>query len=88
MNYGYNRLIVPISEKYLLTVKGAGAYFNIGVKRMRRLAEDNIGVLSIFIGNRYLVIRQNLRNISAKLLRSDFVLSAVSSCYFSPSELS
>lgn len=52
-----NEPIVPISEKYLLTVKEAGAYFNIGVKRMRRLAEDNLGVLSIFIGNRYLVIR-------------------------------
>ena len=33
---------VPIHEKYLLTMKEASAYFNIGVKRLRRLAEDNI----------------------------------------------
>lgn len=52
-----NEPIVPIGEKYLLTVKEAGAYFNIGVKKMRRLAEDNLGVFSIFSGNRYLVIR-------------------------------
>lgn len=48
---------LPIGEKYLLTIKEAGAYFNIGVKKMRRLAEDNLGVFSVYSGNRYLVIR-------------------------------
>ena len=48
---------MPIGEKYLLTIKEAGAYFNIGVKKMRRLAEDNLGVFSVYSGNRYLVIR-------------------------------
>ena len=33
---------VLISEKYLLSIKEAGTYFNIGTKKMRRLAEDNL----------------------------------------------
>ena len=49
--------LLPIGDKYLLTIKEAGAYFNIGVKKMRRLAEDNLGVFSVYSGNRYLVIR-------------------------------
>ena len=44
-------------EKYLLTIKEAGEYFNIGVKKMRRLAEDNLGVFSVYSGNRYLINR-------------------------------
>ena len=45
------------SEKYLLTIKEAGEYFNIGVKKMRRLAEENLGVFSVYSGNRYLINR-------------------------------
>lgn len=60
--YGNNQTraesaIVAINEKYMLTIKEAGAYFNIGTKKMRRLAEDNIGRFAIFSGNRYLIIR-------------------------------
>ena len=29
---------VPLGEKYLLTVKEAAIYFNIGQKKMRRIA--------------------------------------------------
>ena len=32
---------VPINEKYTLTIKEASQYFNIGIKKMRRLAEEN-----------------------------------------------
>ena len=46
-------------EKYLLTIKEAGEYFNIGVKKMRRLAEENLGVFSVYSGNRYLINRTN-----------------------------
>ena len=31
--------LVPVSEKYTLTIKEAASYFNIGTKKMRRLAE-------------------------------------------------
>ena len=48
---------VPISEKYTLTIREAAVYFNIGMKKMRRLAEDNLGTFAVFSGNRYLIIR-------------------------------
>ena len=49
--------LVPVSEKYTLTIKEAASYFNIGTKKMRRLAEDNRGRFAVFSGNRYLIIR-------------------------------
>ena len=48
---------IPISEKHMLTVKEAAAYFNIGIKKMRRLAEENVGHFAVYSGNRYLIIR-------------------------------
>ncbi len=49
--------VVPISEKYMLTIREAAPYYNIGMKKLRRLAEDNLGVFSVYSGNRYLIIR-------------------------------
>mgnify|MGYP002510502814 CR=1 FL=1 len=48
---------VPVSEKYMLTIKEAAEYFSIGTKKMRRLAEDNLGRFAVYSGNRYLIIR-------------------------------
>lgn len=48
---------IPVSEKYMLTIKEASEYFNIGVKKMRRLAEDNLSRFAVYSGNRYLIIR-------------------------------
>ena len=48
---------IPIGERYTLTVKEAAQYFNIGIKKMRRLTEENLGVFAVFSGNRYLIIR-------------------------------
>ena len=62
-----NETQLKVSEKYLLTIKEAGDYFNIGVKKMRRLAEDNIGGFSIYNGNRYLVIRQKFEEYILEL---------------------
>lgn len=50
-------VMVPVSEKYMLTIREASVYFNIGIKKMRRLAEDNAGRFAVFSGNRYLIIR-------------------------------
>ena len=50
--------LVPVSEKYTLTIKEAASYFNIGTKKMRRLAEENTGRFSVFSGNKYLIIRK------------------------------
>ena len=34
---------IPISEKYMLTIYEASAYFNIGVKKLRRtMKEDSL----------------------------------------------
>ena len=48
---------LALSEKYMLSINEAGAYFNNGVKKMRRLAEDNLGSFAVYSGNRYLIIR-------------------------------
>ena len=49
--------LVSVCEKYTLTIREAAVYFNIGIKKMRRLAEENTGRFSIFSGNKYLIIR-------------------------------
>lgn len=33
---------LPLSERYVLSIKESAAYFNIGIKKMRRLAEENL----------------------------------------------
>lgn len=48
---------LPVSEKYLLSIRESAACFNIGIKKMRRLAEDNLGGFAVFSGNRYLINR-------------------------------
>ena len=53
---------VSLSEKYALTLNEAAAYFNIGVKKLRRLTEENPGCFSIMNGNRLLIVRKNLRS--------------------------
>lgn len=50
-------ITMPVSEKYLLTIREAAVYFNIGIKKMRRLAENNLGGFAVFSGNRYLINR-------------------------------
>ena len=42
---------LPLGEKYMLTIKEAASYFNIGTKKMRRIAEDNLGNMAVFCGN-------------------------------------
>lgn len=48
---------IPICEKYLLTIKEASVYFNIGQKKLYVLAEDNLGRFAINNGNKFLIIR-------------------------------
>lgn len=57
---------LPISEKYTLTIKEAADYFSIGVKSMRRLAEDHLGMFSSYNGNRYLIIRSEFEEYLRK----------------------
>lgn len=53
-----NRIEVPIKDKYLLTIREAGAYFGLGTKYIRRMAEASEGGFAIFIGNKYMIIRR------------------------------
>ncbi len=48
---------VPICEKYLLTIKEASVYFNLGQKKLYSLADENLGRFAINNGNRVLIIR-------------------------------
>ncbi|MDE7444635.1 MAG: hypothetical protein K2N15_02845 [Lachnospiraceae bacterium] len=64
----YREIEIPISEKYMLTIKEASAYFNIGIKKMRRLAEDNTDSFAILMGNRYLIIRMRFEDYINSLL--------------------
>lgn len=46
-----------LKDKYMLTIKEAAFYFNIGTKKSRRIAEDHLGNISIFCGNRFMINR-------------------------------
>lgn len=52
-----DKIIVPVSEKYTLTVNEAAAYFNIGVKRLRRLLSENPGKFTVNCGSKQLIIK-------------------------------
>ena len=57
---------IPVNEKYMLSINEAAQYFGIGVKKMRRLAEDNLGVFAVYSGNRYLIIRSKFEEFLQK----------------------
>ena len=48
---------LPINERYMRAIKEAASYFNIGTKKMRRIAEDNLGNIAVFCANRFLIVR-------------------------------
>ena len=64
---GYELLI---SQKYMISIKEARAYFNIGVKKMRRLAETNEGDFALYSGNRYLICRPRFEEYLLKLMEN------------------
>ena len=47
---------MTVTDKYSLSIKEAARYFGIGVKKMLRLAEDNLGDFFVYSGDRYLII--------------------------------
>ena len=56
-----------LKDKYLLTIKEAAFYFNIGTKKMRRIVEDHLGDIAVFCGNRFLIVRPKFEDF---ILRS------------------
>lgn len=63
---------IPISEKYMLTIYEASVYFNIGVKKLRRMAENNEGRFAFYMGNRYLIVRTKFENYIEQLIMDEF----------------
>ena len=61
---------MPIQEKYMLSLKEAGVYFNIGIKKMRRMAELNEGGFALFNGNRWIICRPKFEEYLLKLMKS------------------
>ena len=47
-------------QKYVLTLKEVAAYFNIGEKALRRLAENKELHLAMIYGNKWLFIREEV----------------------------
>ncbi len=62
-------VIVSVCEKYTLTIKEPAEYFNIGIKKMRRLEEDNEDKFAIYMRNRYLFIRERFEQYIVNLSR-------------------
>ena len=48
---------IRTGEKYMLTIKEASVYFGIGIKQLRRMAENNVGSYSLKFGNRFMICR-------------------------------
>lgn len=48
---------IPIKDKFVLTVKEASEYSNIGVNRLSRMLDDPYCEFALFNGNRKLVKR-------------------------------
>jgi hypothetical protein len=57
---------MPVNEKYTLTAREAAAYFGIGIKKMRRLAEEHTDTFGIKCGNRFMVIRTKFEEFLAE----------------------
>lgn len=58
--------MVPVEKKYLLSIHEASDYFSIGTKKLRRLAEENLGRFAVYSGNRYLIIRTKFEHFIAE----------------------
>lgn len=58
---------IPLNEKYTLTITEAAAYFGIGIKKMRRLAEEYKTAFTVKSGNRRLIIRHRMEKYLDKV---------------------
>ena len=49
---------IQIRDKFCLTVEEASAYFNLGVKKIRQIAQEQNGNLSVLNGSKVLIKRK------------------------------
>ena len=67
-----NKKALQPRDKYILTIREAAMYFNIGIKKLRRLAEKYEGTFSLYMGNRYLIVRVKFEDYIDELLKAKF----------------
>ena len=54
---------IPTNEKYTLSVKDAASYFDIDEAKMRNMAQEGAGTLSVQCGRRILVLRERFEQM-------------------------
>lgn len=57
LNSTQSRVLMP-GEKYTLTVKEATAYFSIGEKKLRRIAEENPDAGFVLMNGSHMLIKR------------------------------
>ena len=68
---GSRKVEILVREKYMLTINEAAAYFSIGVKKLRRMAEDNEGKFVVTMGSRYLIVREKFEEYIDSLINRE-----------------
>lgn len=48
---------MEFKEKYMLTIKEAAQYYNIGTKALRRIAENGEKKIAVSCGNKIMILR-------------------------------
>lgn len=50
--------LVPVWERSNLTLEEAAAYFNIGINRIREMANENESIFVLWVGSRRMIKRK------------------------------
>lgn len=62
-----DRVEVPISQKYNLTLEEAAEYFNIGTNRLREITDENKTSMVIMVGTKRLIKRKKMEEYLDKI---------------------
>ena len=60
---------IPIQDRYMLSIREAIIYFNIGMKKLRRMVEDNAEEFVLYFGNRFLICRPKFEKYLQGLMK-------------------
>ncbi len=52
--------VVPIHEKYMLSIEEASQYFHIGENKLRKIVSENAGANWLFYNGKRLLIKREL----------------------------
>lgn len=58
MTMNKKQALVPVWERSNLTLEEAAAYFNIGINRIRELANENEDIFVLWVGSRRMIKRK------------------------------